>query len=249
MLIQDLITHEKDFKEKNNWFYKTQGLAPNSIRLSKNKGNNPKDFWHSSEKTKKERILLHFTAGRLVSDISALTGKPKGTGPTVTVSYVLARDGTIYELFDSDFWGYHLGSMDQLNASAKIKTSNTYQSSSSVAIEISNFGSLKKKGNSLLAWTGAEYCSVNDKTAYTELETPYRGEKYFASYTDQQYASLASLLDFLSSKHNIPLSFLPVEKRYELLKSAPTKGVYSHVNFRADKTDIGPAFDWSKIIK
>src|SRR5687767_2033322 len=45
----------------------------------------------------KERIVLHFTAGNLRSDMQSLTTQ----GRHVSVAFVIARDGTIYQLFPS----------------------------------------------------------------------------------------------------------------------------------------------------
>src|SRR5436853_4362257 len=53
----------------------------------------------------KQHILLHYTAGQLVSDLSALTRQDFH----VSVAFVLARDGTIYQLFPSKFWSGSIG--------------------------------------------------------------------------------------------------------------------------------------------
>ncbi len=54
---------------------------------------------------KKERIVLHFTAGNVRSDMITLTTQDRH----VSVPFVIARDGTIYQLFSSKFWSGHLG--------------------------------------------------------------------------------------------------------------------------------------------
>ena len=59
------------------------------------------------------------------------------------------------------------------------------------------------------------------------------------------------MLRHLTDKFDIPRKFFPEEERYEAtMKAAEFKGILSHVNFRATgKTDIGPAFDWDRVIK
>src|SRR4051812_26987653 len=56
-------------------------------------------YYHKAEHPK-ERILLHFTAGNLASDIEALTQNKRH----VSVPFVIARNGTIYQLFSSKYW-------------------------------------------------------------------------------------------------------------------------------------------------
>ena len=57
------------------------------------------------EKTEKTKIVLHFTVGTLRGDLATLTKK----NSHVSVPYVIARDGSIYEVFNPDYWAYHLG--------------------------------------------------------------------------------------------------------------------------------------------
>src|SRR6266487_4514403 len=61
-------------------------------------------FFFKEEKSKK-RIVLHFTEGYLKGDIASLTR----TNHQVSVAFVIARDGTIYNLWESKNWSFHLG--------------------------------------------------------------------------------------------------------------------------------------------
>lgn len=132
---------------------------------------------------------------------------------------------------------------------------NTNGSKRTIAIEMSNIGFLKRIDNKLVTvYNDTDvYCDVNDKQFYTQLESPYRGELYYATFTKEQYDSLLLLLRYLTAEYNIPKAFLPEDKRYitgienELVNF---KGIVSHVNYRSSgKWDIGPAFNWEKIIK
>ena len=76
----------------------------------------------------KTAIVLHYTAGQLKGDIPTLTT----TDYDVCVAFVLARDGTLYRLFDEKYWSYHLGK--------GCVGGDTVNSKRTVAIEISNFG-------------------------------------------------------------------------------------------------------------
>ena len=201
--------------------------------------------YYYNEKFKKERIVLHHTAGYLKSDIRALSQK----NWHVSVAYVIARDGTIYQLHNSDLWSYHLGK--------GAIGGNALGSRSSVAIELCNYGYLVKKGNNLetiysrLNGNPVDgYCTLADTDMYIKLDKPFRGQTYFATFTDEQYESLIILLRYLTAKNQIPREFLPEDIRYQTTeKVVDFKGILSHVNYRkSGKWDIGPAFDWDRLM-
>jgi N-acetyl-anhydromuramyl-L-alanine amidase AmpD len=201
--------------------------------------NKDKSFYYE-EVVPKEKIVLHFTAGYLKGDISALT-QP---GNHVSVPFVLARSGDIYNLWASRYWSYHLGS--------KAVGGNSVMSSKTIGIEISNIGPLKKVGDNLVTtYSNSDiYCHISETSLYTKV-AKYRGFEYFASYTPVQYKNLKLLLQFLCKKYNIPYFFLADNKRYNIFspdEAKGFKGICSHVNFRSDKWDIGPAFDWNRIV-
>ena len=88
--------------------------------------------YYYTAKYTKTKIVLHNTVGVLRSDIASLSKKDWH----VSVPYIIARDGTIYELFDPTMWSYHLGR----GAIGGNKTN----SKSSIAIELSSYGPLKR---------------------------------------------------------------------------------------------------------
>lgn len=201
--------------------------------------NKDKSFYYE-ELVSKEKIVLHFTAGFLKGDIATLTKKDNH----VSVPFVIARSGEIFNLWSSKYWSYHLGP-------AAIGGNKT-MSSKCIGIEISNIGPLDRSGNDLLDTykKPSVYCSLNETQFYTKTAR-YRQKEYFATYTPEQYKSLKLLLKFLTAKYNIPYNIMSEAKRYNVFTAAEAKaykGICSHVNFRKDKWDIGPAFDWSKIL-
>lgn len=191
------------------------------------------------QKVPKKRIVLHFTMGYLGGDLSTLTKN----NYHVSVSFVIARDGRIYRLFDTDYWSYHLGK-------AAIG-GNKACSSTSVGIELSNIGPLEKEGNWIRNDYGSKYCKVSETKFYVAGKE-FRNYDHYATFTDPQYTSLNDLLTALCMKHDIPRKFLPASKRYKHFAGPKdgrnATGIVSHVNYRKyGKTDIGPYFDWSKI--
>jgi len=195
--------------------------------------------YYYEEETLKKRIVLHHTAGYLKGDITTLTTHDNH----VSVPFVIARNGTIYNLFPSKYWSYHLG--------RSAIGGNTVMSKSSVAIEVSNIGQLKLNNGKLYDYYGNIYCDESENQYYIKLDTPWRGEHYFATYTEEQYLSIIKLLQFLKGRYNIPPDFLPEEQRLITLTETQLKtfsGILSHVSFRKDKSDMSPAFDYSKIV-
>lgn len=188
----------------------------------------------------KERIVVHFTAGYLKGDMAALSKKDNH----VSVPFVMARDGTIYQLFSSKYWSYHLGK--------GAAGGNEPMSKSAVAIEISNVAYLRPQGTNLVDPYGAVYCTTADTDAYVTLPKAYRGYTRFATFTDAQYKSLITLLRYLTATYKIPAAFLPEAQRYDVYANvAAFKGITTHVNYQPEsygKWDFGPAFDWNRVI-
>ncbi|HEY0609029.1 MAG TPA: caspase family protein, partial [Chitinophaga sp.] len=209
-------------------------------------------YFHAVEHPK-QRIVLHLTAGNLRSDMQSLTTQNRH----VSVAFVVARDGTIYQLFPSAFWSGHLG-----KGIGNQGTGNS-QDKASIGIEISNYGYLVPREGKLETiysrvkdqQTGKVspvdlYCSQDDTDAYRKIDQPFRDQSHYASFTPQQIESTIILLRYLTAKFNIPRAFLPEDKRYTTTNDVlGFKGIVSHINYRTSgKWDIGPAFDWDHVI-
>ena len=217
----DLIdTDGKKFSKNDAVYNKATGLY--------HKNNN----WYYKEKTDKTKIVLHFTIGNILSDVAALTKS------YVSVSYVVARDGTVYELFNPDYWSYHLGPY--------ASGGNTIQSKQSVGIEISNYGPLVKDGDRLRTIYKSHYCNLAQSEHY--VKSSHRGFDYYAKFTCKQYDSVKGLLRFLTERYDIPYVFPNESQREEYQRITPGPGIWSHQNFRKDKTDIGPALEWKRLM-
>jgi N-acetylmuramoyl-L-alanine amidase len=207
----------------------------------------PKDGfsgYYYDEKFTKEKIVLHFTVGHIKGDIYSLSNKSRGH---VSTAFVLGRNGTIYQLHSSAAWSYHLGR----NALG----GNGEQSKVGIGIEISNYGPLIKKGNNLETVYSSDtrkdvYCTMDDTEQYIKLPQKFRGYQYYTAFTNEQYHNLILLLRYLTKTYDIPRKFVNESSRYETTSagSANFEGICSHVNFRTDKIDIGPAFDWDRVI-
>ena len=202
-----------------------------------------KEYYYD-DNIEKKKIVIHFTEGYLKGDIGVLTGD----NGHVSVPFLIARDGTILNLFSSGKSAYHLG--------PGAKGGNTVQSKLSIGIELSNIGPLKRVGDTLRTVYGDVYCDIIDHEAYHSFEESFRGYNYYATCTEEQDKSLVSLLKYLTERYSIPLEFFehPFKTSEDIVGF---EGICTHINFRDDKkdngsykkVDIGPGFQWEKIKK
>lgn len=233
MIYDQISVKEDKFADKKTDSYgKIFNTSPSEIINGAIKLTHPKDDWYYKTKTKKNKIVLHFTAGILHGDIGELTRQH------VSVPYVVARNGTIYELFHPDYWSYSMG--------PGATGGNTTQSKGSIGIEISNYGPLKKEGDVLKTIYGKVYCTLLQTDAYVKVDD-FRGYQYFATYTNAQYKSVDSLITNLCRKYDILRKLPRPFERDITFKEDPGEGIWSHQNFREDKLDVGPAFLWNRI--
>ena len=207
-------------------------------------------YFHDSPHPK-ERVLLHFTAGQIRSDMQALTRQDFH----VSVPFVIGRNGTIYQLYSSKFWSGNIGK-------GRGNTANE-EDKKTIGIEISNYGFLtEREGNLETIYSRLRddqgrtgpvdiYCSLSERQAYQKVITPFREQSYYATFTPEQYESLIILLRYLTATYNIPRQFLPGDKRFIATDDVLNfKGIVSHVNYRdSGKWDIGPAFDWTRVVQ
>lgn len=205
--------------------------------------------------TPKDMVLLHFTAGPTALPaiqtfskpvvVPPSAANPKGEKYPVSTQYVVDKDGTIYKLFEEAYWSYHLG----IQGSA---SENHRHDKRSVAIEIANVGPLRVRGDQLCYWPPitpqglpafkSPYCSMADSSRYVRLRTPYRGETYFAAFPAAQVEAVANLVDDICTRLKIPKILPPIDLRHKFDPAyyRAYDGVTSHVNWRADKTDLAP---------
>lgn len=213
----------------------------------------PRSNYYHEVKHPKQRIVLHFTAGNVRSDMQSLTKQNRH----VSVAFVIGRDGTIYQLFHSGYWSGHIGP-----GIGNQGTGNS-QDKATIGIEISNYGFLVPRDGVLETIysrvknpeTGVvsppdPYCTLSTTEAYNKIDTPFRGQSFYASYTPEQVESTIILLRYLTAKYDIPRQFLPEDKRFLATNDVLSfKGIVSHINYRTSgKWDIGPAFDWDRLI-
>lgn len=206
--------------------------------------------------TSKKYIYLHHTAGRhnpyktiddwatdqrgRVGTHYVIGGLPTTADLNNLNSTQTKYDGRILQAINDKYWAYHLG-----------PNGSSYMTSHSLSIELCNAGALVKKGDKFYTWFSQEV----HPSQVVELETPFRGSKYYHRYSNQQLESLEALLRLLSDKHDINLKdgmhkmspSIRFEYQEAVWKGAVT-GVLSHSNVSKQKSDMFPQTELNRLI-
>lgn len=186
----------------------------------------------------KLQIYLHHTAGNPSGD-NTFAGWSSNSERIATCVAISGKgknciDGEIVQGFSSKFWAYHLGIKEHVFKQRGLP----YQTLDkiSIGIEICSWGPLTKKDNKFYNYVNKEV----PLDEVEELDTPYKGFKYYHKYTDAQIASVKDLLVLWNKTYGIPLTYH--DDIFDVTDRAlqGKAGVYTHNSVRADKTDIYP---------
>jgi N-acetyl-anhydromuramyl-L-alanine amidase AmpD len=200
-----------------------------------------KDGYHSDLHLKK-KICLHFTAGfNARGAFSAFQQHKNGT------AFIVDRDGKAYQYFDPKYWACHLYRHEHGEDKMLYDLEKD-----SIGIEIVNVAwlapSKKVKDNKLYTYTGKVFCDLDETDKYVKAD--YRGHFYWQSFTEQQYMAVREIVYAISQQANINIFNTPPGGRLSLWKLNDMwgyEGITTHANYRPDKFDIGPAWDWTKL--
>ena len=192
--------------------------------------------------TAKAQIYLHHTAGNSSAVNTARFWN--GNEDRIATSYIIGgrvknssteKDGDIVELFDTQYWAYHLGLKQEVFSEKKI----AYQSLDkiSIGIEICCWGQITKMADGIYR----NYVNgIVPPEEVIELPTAFKGYKFWHNYTDAQIESLKSLLQYLCDKHKIDKTYR--DDIFGVTERAlrGENGIFTHNSVRKDKVDIYP---------
>lgn len=198
----------------------------------------------------KTQIYLHHTAGN-ASGIGTARFWETNTERVATAFIISGniknstqeKDGTIVQCFGSKYFAYHLGLQPQTfrKFNLPFKSLDKF----SIGIEICNWGNLKLVNGKFMNYVNREV----PKSEVIELDTPFKGHKYWHNYTEAQLESTKNLLQYLCEKYNI-------NKEYnaDIWDICPRalkneSGIYTHNSVRTDKVDVYPHPKLIEIIK
>jgi len=195
--------------------------------------------------TPKSQVVLHHTASGpnpfKVIDYWNMTSERVAT--PVVIGGWGEHDGVIAQGYSSKYYAGHIGRSHGLD---KFKLPYFDYSSISIGVEICCWGFLTKTANGYVNYVG----SIVPNTQVCELQTPYRGQKYFQKYTQKQIDAVEKLLRYWNKIYGIPLTYRE-DDMWNLSLNANRKvpGVYTHNSYRLDKIDIYPDPDMITMLK
>lgn len=202
--------------------------------------NLPKTQYHDESQPKRVVILHHTAGGSAQSSIDWW----KQTSERVGTSVVIDRDGTILQTFPFDKWASGLGIKQATFSKYNIPNINVRLDQISIQIELANYGGLTEKDGKFYTYTNKEIKNV------TKYNTPYKGYKYYESYTEEQIKALEELILSLHKTYpSIKLDYN--EDMWDVSKRAlvGTWGIWTHTSYRSDKNDCHPQPELIKMLK
>jgi len=212
--------------------------------------------------TAKLQLVLHHTASggqSAAGDILWWEQQVAVSGDRVSVSFIVTRDGTILQLFSTQYWAYHLGTTEALIAEYGVQgIGNEALNSGSIGIEIDNWGGLINRGGNWYpaASPQSPAIPIQDVIEYKSPNYPqgYHGYYAFQRYTNEQIESLRVLIKAISMGSESKKIADALKYSGEAMWGtyvggkwlanrdayAQKPGIWTHVSYRPDKSDCQP---------
>jgi N-acetyl-anhydromuramyl-L-alanine amidase AmpD len=196
------------------------------------------------EPTQKKQVVLHHTvSGDAAKNIVSWWAS---TAERVATHFIITRKGEIYQLFDTMYWGCHLG-MSEIHFKRQ-KLPYKSLDRAAIGIELCSWGPLAAGADGKfypVKFQNGKYVAnmalpaVNHFYEYCGA-TPYRGHCYYERYTTAQLAALDELLQHL--KKTIFINPLYKDDIWDVCPRAlkGEEGIFSHTSYRYDKSDVHP---------
>jgi len=142
-------------------------------------------------------------------------------------AFTIDRSGVIHQHFNPTYTSKILDN-DSLDRQA-------------IVISLENVGWLDYDSvfNDYCDWRGIRY----DEAV---IEIPWRGKRFWATYSDEQFSSLTELIDYLCREHSINKKFIG-NNVISAIKNY--KGIINRSNFSKNHFDLTPAFNFEKLTK
>ncbi len=185
-----------------------------------------------AEEHPKSQVYLHHTAGG--GDARSVSKFWNSNYSKIATAFVIGERGEMVQCFSSKHWAWHLGVGSEIFKANKLPFLDLNKTS--IGIEVCNWGMLKEKNGKFYNYVNR----VVPSSMVTELDTPFKGHKFWFKYTDEQIESTRKLVTYLCETYDIPMNYRSEIWDIDLnaLKNVP--GIYTHNSVRKDKSDIYP---------
>ena len=188
-----------------------------------------------NETTTKNQIVLHHTVSG--PDAAKVVKSWNANKERIATCVAISRNGEIHQAFPSSKWAYHLG----LGTKHFTKVGLPYRNldKTTIGIELCAWGPIKYDAGKFVNIYGG----VVDANEVEELEKPFKGHKFWHTYSKEQIESTVNLIKYWSKKYDIPAVYN--EEMWDVNKDAMSgvPGVWTHVSYRYDKSDCYPSAD------
>lgn len=205
------------------------------------------------EEIEKRQLVLHHTVSGdgTNGDINWWMSTPE----RVATAFLIDREGKIHQMFDEEYWAYHLGMQQKHFTAAHL----SYQplDKTSIGIELDSWGPLLPAPDGKfypVKWNGRQYipntaCKpVKYFTEYCQ-QNRFRGFIYYEKYTTLQLSALKELLITLCSKYKISKQYTNEIWAISGKALRGESGIFAHCSYRPDKSDVHPQPELVTILK
>ena len=217
-------------------------------------------IYFDTETPKTQLYLHHTVSGQNIQNVVDAWSKRTDR---VSTHYVTNNNGEIEQLFEDEFWAYHLGVKRPTFAALRLPYQNLNRTS--IGIELCSWGGLKAEYglSSTEEYQDLQYInSVGDKVDSNSVtqaidangkKITYKGYKYFEKYSNTQINVVKGKLQELMSKYNIPFKYdydvLFKEGNLSRAALSGEKGIYTHNSVRTNKSDVFPQEELIEMLK
>jgi N-acetyl-anhydromuramyl-L-alanine amidase AmpD len=211
------------------------------------------------EETQKNQIVLHHTVsgGYAQGVIDWWIEDPQH----IATHFVIQKDGKIFQLYSSKYWAHHLGVKAPFLQSLGFRDyedRNVLLNKATVGIEICNWGGLVKD-NSGVFHPAKWDTDLKKYVPYMKVIIPddqvqtysknFRDFFYFEKYSPEQIESVNRLVVYLCDKFNIPKNYQSGMWDISLDALGSVPGIWTHVSYRKDKSDMHPQPEMISILE
>lgn len=215
--------------------------------------------------TKTQIVLHHTVGGTAESTFNYWQDSPDRIG----TAYLIDRDGTPYEVFDPHYWAFHLGLRTANNRVANQRSIGIEIASEGALRTGAELNAIRQKYGApsdfdpkwLYAFdidpdttrppskwfTRARklYHIETNVGKYYDHGSTFRDYRYFDVYDPPQVATVIALVEHLCEMFGIERA-IPTGDLFAFRPElVDFRGIVHHVQVRADKSDLCPAFDFS----
>lgn len=237
-------------------------LTITPIDLTKiKKINFPEDQYFQEQHPKRQIVIHHTASGKGIDgDFTHWLNDRARIATCVIIGY----DGQIYSLFNSMYWGHHLGIKADVFKSFDVPSrlsNNTTLNQKSIGIELDAWGPLVFNNEGYRSYTGTKvpesevqaysppYRLIPSSVYFDLIGAAGKPAYFYHKYSEAQLISLGQLLALWCKAYDIPkvynTNMWDVNK--EALSGKP--GVWTHNSYRFDKNDCAPQPDLIELLK